>query len=189
MVCRVVLAFKKTRQTDFTHPERVFCMKWLQKIASKFEEYFCALLLSVMLFFLTTQVVSRFVFNNSNSWSEEASRYLFVWLVFIGASYAFQKNAHIRIDALMGLFPKAAQKYIKKAGTVVLILFTAFITYHGWRYTWNFYKMGQVSLGLQIKMSYVYLAIPVGFFLMTVRNIAALFWVDKEGKEECPTDY
>jgi TRAP-type C4-dicarboxylate transport system permease small subunit len=160
----------------------------MKKIANKVEEYICAGLLVLMLIFLTIQVISRFVFNRSNSWSEEAARYLFVWLVFVSASFAFQKNAHIKVDTLMNLFPRAARKYIKKAGLVVLIAFTALITYLGWQYTSEFYRIGQVSLGLQIKMAYVYLAIPVGFFLMTVRNIVILFRGNKE-KEQCQTDY
>lgn len=160
----------------------------LKKIADRFEEVFCAVLLLLMLVVLTIQVVMRFCFNNSNSWSEEMARYLFVWLVYMGASYGFKKKAHIRVDVLLKIFPEKARGVVKKIGTVILIIFTAYITYLGWIYTRDFYMMGQISLGLKIKMAYVYAAIPIGFFLMTVRNIVQLF--EKEGgEEECPQDY
>jgi TRAP-type C4-dicarboxylate transport system permease small subunit len=71
-------------------------MKKITFIKDNFEEIICGLLLGIMLLILTYQVVLRFIFNSSNAWSEELARYLFIWFIFIGASYAAQKTAHIK---------------------------------------------------------------------------------------------
>lgn len=165
-------------------------MKKFIKATDKLEEYFCCALLMVMLVILTYQVLLRFLFNSSNAWSEEVARYMFIWLVYVGSSYGFLKNAHIKIDVLMYVFPKGIRKYVKKIGLIVLICFTAFVSVIGWKYTVSFYRIGQLSMGLKIKKAYVYAAIPVGFGLMTIRNICNLFSAEGTGEEEpCQMDY
>ena len=47
-----------------------------------------------------TQFVTRYVFNNSASWTEEIARYLLIGVVFVGASIGVAKNNHIQVDLL-----------------------------------------------------------------------------------------
>ena len=70
----------------------------------------------------------RFVFHHTNSWSEELARYLFIWLVYLSASYAIYKNAHIKIDAVKNLYPKKIRKYIPILGNVIFFIYAVGIT-------------------------------------------------------------
>lgn len=62
----------------------------------------------VLLVFLNA--VMRYLFDSGITWSEELSRYSFVWIVFLGAIVAFKDGAHIIVDLLISKFPKGLKK-------------------------------------------------------------------------------
>lgn len=70
------------------------------KIFNRIEYYFLVFALAVMVAVIFTQVVMRFVFNNSLSWSEEFARYLFVWFSWMGVSAGVKDNDHLKVDIL-----------------------------------------------------------------------------------------
>ena len=57
----------------------------LRHFYGNLERYFCAFLMVLMVFCLGSQVFFRFVLNASLTWSEELSRFAFIWLVYMGA--------------------------------------------------------------------------------------------------------
>ena len=73
-------------------------LKWLD---DNIELYICVFLMSFMTLLVFVQVVMRYVFNNSLSWSEELARYTFIWLIYIGISYGCKLRKHIKIDAAL----------------------------------------------------------------------------------------
>ena len=62
--------------------------KILSLIEEKLEEYFLVISMIAMVVIIFLQVVMRYVFNNSLTWSEEIARYIFLWQIWIGVSYA-----------------------------------------------------------------------------------------------------
>ena len=60
----------------------------------------CSLIFTVILVFF--QVILRYVFSSSLSWSEELARYIFIWQIWLGTSVAQRDNSHVRIEALGG---------------------------------------------------------------------------------------
>lgn len=151
-----------------------------KKIFNNLEAIICSTLLGIMLIILTAQVISRYIFNSSISWSEELARYLFIWFIFIGMSYAALKDAHIKIDSLLVVFPKAIRRYVLYLGTIVWIIFNIIILVYSFEYTKTLFVSGQKSLGTQILIGYVYVAIPTGFALTTIRLVQTLFVKKKE---------
>lgn len=149
-------------------------MKWLKKLNENFEKNICISLLFAMLLVLTIQIILRYVFKSANSWSEELARYFFLWFIFIGASYAALEWAHIKIDGAMYLYPNRLKKYVKYLGVIVWLVYNLVIVVVCTRFAQTVYKSGQVSLGLNIKLAYVYAAIPVGYALMSLRLIQRL---------------
>lgn len=69
-------------------------------IYNNLEEYLLiiSLVCNVLLVFL--QVIMRTVFKNSLTWSEELSRYIFIWQIWLGASTALKYNEHIRVTLI-----------------------------------------------------------------------------------------
>ena len=65
-------------------------MNGLKKIThriNKLEEVFLVATLAVCVVVSFVQVIARYVFNNSISWSEEGCKYLFVWMIWMGTDF------------------------------------------------------------------------------------------------------
>ena len=67
------------------------------EILDNIERYLCNFFLGFFVILLFVQVVMRVVFHSSLTWSEESSRFAFVWFAFLGASYAARLGAHNRV--------------------------------------------------------------------------------------------
>lgn len=76
-------------------------MKVLKFIDEQFEKWFLIVSLIVMVLVTFMQIVLRW-FNAATVWAEEFSRYVMLYQVWVGASYAVHEDAHIRITALIG---------------------------------------------------------------------------------------
>ncbi len=140
-----------------------------------FEGTLCALFLLIMLAIISLQIITRVVFSISNTWSEELARYLFIWVIFIGAAGAAREGGHISVEFFISLFPDKAKKYVMKIGNAIWLLFCVVMFYFSSRYTINLYLSDQISQVLNIRMAYAYAALPIGFFLIIIRIIQREF--------------
>lgn len=140
----------------------------------KFEEYFLVSSMALSITVIFFQVVMRYVFKNSLTWSEELARYIFLWQCWIGASYAVKKGAHIRIEILANKC--VGQKRIVFEILIALIWFSFafFLAYTGMQITGFVFKSGQLSPAMRVPMGYAYASVPVGGLLMTIHLIEDL---------------
>lgn len=148
-------------------------MKVLKWLDANLEKYLCVVLMSLMTIIIFVQVVARYVFQNSLSWSEELARYIFIWLVYLGISYGCQMRKHIKIDAALGLFPKAARKYVVIVGDVLFLAFALYVAYTGFGYSLS---QTRVSSAMGIPFKYVYISTLVGFALAAIRQIQTIIY-------------
>lgn len=148
-------------------------LKWLD---DNFELYACVILMSVMTILVFVQVVMRYVFQNSLSWSEELARYIFIWLIFLGISYGCKLRKHIKIDAALLLFPKSIRKYVVILGDVLFVVFAIYLVKSGIAYTIAQAAFGKKSAALRIPFQYVYSATWVGFALAAFREIQTIIY-------------
>ncbi|MCL1829224.1 MAG: TRAP transporter small permease [Oscillospiraceae bacterium] len=146
-------------------------MKKILHILDNIEKYFSAAALAVMLVIVFWQVVFRYVFNSANSWSEELARYLHVFLVYIACGYATRMREHIKIDALIFVFPKIIRPFIVRLGEAVFLAFCIVIVVFGIRQSLSVFNMGRISSALKISMGYIYIILPVGYSLTSIRII------------------
>jgi TRAP-type C4-dicarboxylate transport system permease small subunit len=121
-------------------------------------------LMAAMAVLVFANVVSRYVFNYSIIWVEELTRYMMVWVGFIGSGLVLRYGAHIAVDAFQDLLPMRAAQVLR--AVIVLVLATAFgaMTWLGFRYV-NF-AWDQETPVLNWNFGIVYLAIPIGSALM-----------------------
>ena len=120
-------------------------------------------ILAAMAVMVFANVALRFLTDHSILWVEEVSRYLMIWLTFLGAGIVLRYGGHIGIDTLQEKMPRYAVA-IRAVIFVLLFLFFAVMVWLGARYallTW-----GQTTPVLEIPVGVVYLAMPVGFGLM-----------------------
>ena len=71
------------------------------------------------------QFITRYVFNDSASWTEEIARYLLIGVVFVGATIGVAKNAQIQVDFFYRHMPAAMGRWMSKAVDLVRIAFFA----------------------------------------------------------------
>ena len=100
----------------------------IKKFIDNFEEYFCVWSLAIMTVLVFIQVIMRYVFQNSLSWSEELARYIFLWLSWIGASYAVKERSHFRVEMFADLFKGKARKVFE-----LFVLLTCSVSACFWR--------------------------------------------------------
>ena len=83
-----------------------------------------AALLAVMVVLVFSNVVMRYAFNSGINVAEELSRWLFVWLTFLGAIVAIKEHAHLGTDMLVSRLPVLGKKACLVIGHVLMIYVT-----------------------------------------------------------------
>ncbi|WP_332446129.1 TRAP transporter small permease [Sphaerochaeta sp.] len=142
-------------------------MKILEKLWKAIDiilEYLMAVCFGVMTIAIFLQVVFRYVLKSPLSWSEELARYLFVWVSFIGGVIAARNGQHIGVELLVKKIPEKIQKGFTCFANFLtsfffLIIFVFFCK------MWPMLSMQKTS-ALLLPMSYPYLGLGIGCFLM-----------------------
>ena len=146
---------------------------------NRIESVLCRFLLATFVCLLFEQILSRELFDHSFSWIEELSTYLFVWFVFLGASYAARMAAHNRVTFQFRFLPQRAVDWIEAVADLFWIAFNVYFIYLAIDFI--FYRMNKFwkaqTLGiplpdgtsLPIQMKWIYLILPIAFTLMTIR--------------------
>lgn len=138
------------------------------------EEFFMIPLIFAMSIIIFFQVIMRYVFQNSLTWSEELARYLFVWLVYFSVSYTARREKHIRIDAAINLYPKAVRPVVELISEIIVLAFAIFIAVTGMTVFQKITHSGQISPAIGLPMQFVYAAPLVGFLLTAIRQVQCI---------------
>ena len=146
----------------------------MKKFFGHFEEYLLIGSLWVLLFMLFFQVVLRYFWGVTWNWIEEVARFLFLWMVWVGAGYAAKCRAHLRIEAFTAMMPPWLRSKAELASLVIWIVFAGFLAWTGGQLTWMLLKRNQLSPVMQIPMAWAYAAVPVGVGLMFFRLLQQL---------------
>ncbi len=126
---------------------------------------------------IVQEVVRRYVFNFSSAWGEEAARYAFIYLGWIGAAYAVKERAHIRFDVLlqrMGRRGKAGVFIVAEVATMVFACIALYWSLHTIRQLLQFEGATPV---LRINKAWFEAAVPIGFALIIFRSAQGM-WRD-----------
>lgn len=145
-------------------------MKVLKFIDEQFEKWFLIVSLIVMVLVTFIQIVLRW-FNAATVWAEEFSRYVMLYQVWVGASYAVHEDAHIRITALIGKLSGDRRRGMDLVVLTLWLLFALWLTVEGCVLVGKIAAMGQVSSAMRIPMTIPYASVPIGGALMTIRLV------------------
>lgn len=146
----------------------------MKMINDHLEEVFIIPIMFIMSILIFVQVVMRYVFDNSLTWSEELARYLFIWLVYFAVSYTARREKHIRIDAAINIYPKKLRPYVEILSEVIVLAFSIFISATAITVFQKIAWSGQVSAAIGIPMQLVYAAPLVGFVLTAIRQVQCI---------------
>ena len=145
-------------------------MKVLKFIDEQFEKWFLIVSLIVMVLVTFIQIVLRW-FNAATVWAEEFSRYVMLYQVWVGASYAVHEDAHIRITALIGKLSGGRRRGMDLVVLTLWLLCALWLTVEGCVLVGKIAAMGQVSSAMRIPMTIPYASVPIGGALMTIRLV------------------
>lgn len=146
-------------------------LRWLDR---HFEELFMAVFLCGVVVMMTVHVFCRYVMKAPLTWSEEATRYLFIWFVFTGMSYGIRNNSHIRVNIVEVFFPKAIPA-LSLIQDIVCAAFVFYLTPAALASMQALAERGQTSAGLHLPMVWVYGALMAGLVLSIIRIVQKFY--------------
>jgi TRAP-type transport system small permease protein len=137
------------------------------------------LLFSLLVIVTVVQVVSRFI-GAPLQGTDEAVRFMFIWLIFIGIAYGMREKVHIEVDFFVSRFSETIQFWLTMFNHVLMAAYTFVIIYYGIEVT---QVMGaQLAPISRIPMSYIFVAAPIGGILLMLYIILSAVETVKERK-------
>nr|WP_312578996.1 TRAP transporter small permease [Sedimentibacter sp.] len=149
-------------------------MKKLAEIYNKFEIYALVLSLVITVVVIFIQVVARYVFNSSLTWSEEFSRYLFIWQTWLGASVAFKENKHIQIEILEAKLNNKGKIILNIIADIITLGFSIFLVINGSNLVAQLIARGTRSAGIGVPLAFIYASLPVSSFIICFRLLSSI---------------
>lgn len=123
-------------------------------------------LMALMIFTVAWGVFSRFILNDTASWTTELASYTLAWITFLGSAWAIFKRTHIRFDNLIELFPNPIKILILVLFNVTMITFLGIVMYYGT--IWTQASMSNETLTLPVTQGILYMILPLACLLMII---------------------
>lgn len=142
---------------------------FLRQVDDNGERYLMLVFYCFIVFVIVVEVFRRFVLDFSSLWGEEASRFAFIYLGWVGASYGVKQRAHIRFDVMLHLLPKRFHGYLYLFGEACTLVFAGFALYWSMDTIATEIRFDSLSPALRISKVWFEAAVPLGFSMMVVR--------------------
>ena len=116
------------------------------------------------------QVLMRYLFATPNPWSEELSRFAFIWVSLLGASLAVEHRAHFGFDQVTKKLAPPARRAVERTAWAVVLAFALLLI--GTGIALMELTLGERSAALNVPIALVYAAAPVSGLLMAMHLLA-----------------
>ena len=157
------------------------------KLRLKGMEWLLICIFGTMVILVFGNVVLRYGFNYGIIFSEEVSRFLFVWMVFLGSVLMLRDNGHLGVHTLTKKLPLAGKKVCKFLSDVITLACCVVMTYGGWKIVKI--NMNNIAPVSEIPLGVVYIALlvcSVGMGALLVRSLYRLLTGQMDEQEMCP---
>lgn len=111
----------------------------------------CLVLMVILVF---GNVVLRYAFNTGITVSEEVSRFLFVWMTFLGAIVAFREHGHLGVDMVVSRLPVVGKKACLIVSQVLMLYVTWLFLQGSWQQTVINIGVRSPSAGISMGLFY-----------------------------------
>jgi C4-dicarboxylate transporter DctQ subunit len=157
------------------------------KILDRLEEWIIASLMAGATFIIFIAVLHRYLsglpipglqdwlISLNTSWAQELSTIMFVWMAKFGAAYGVRTGIHVGVDVLVN---RLSERWRSKMVVVALLagaLFTGIIGTLGASFVYRMAGTVQTSPDMELPMWIVYLALPLGSWLMCFRFLQVIW--------------
>jgi len=144
-------------------------LKGVKRVLDRSLEGLVMVVVAILVVDVLWQVFTRFILKDPSTWTEELAVFMLIWVSLLGAAVALGRGAHLGIDYFVGKLPVRA-----RLGTEIFAFFcvAAFsllvMLIGGIDLVRGTLELGQESSALRVKVGYVYLAIPISGFFLTL---------------------
>lgn len=121
-------------------------------------EWLNGLILLIMFLATVTQIVFRTILRIPASWSVELARYLFVLIVFVGATALMKDEGHLQIAVVIDRLPEGAKKIFRFVTRLLILPFVMIMTWGAYMNTTSTWDAVLPTVSW-IRIGYIYLAI------------------------------
>ncbi len=145
---------------------------WIDRLCRLFT-FLMVAALALMVLMVFGNVVLRYGFNSGITVSEELSRWLFVWMTFLGAVVALRAHGHLGTDSLVSRLPVAGKKICLGATHLIMLAMCWLMGDGAWQQT--VINAGTTSAVMEASMAWFY-ASGIVFALLAGAIIAQEFF-------------
>jgi C4-dicarboxylate transporter DctQ subunit len=163
------------------------------KILDHLEEWLIASLMAMATLLVFVAVVHRYasglpipyvqdaLIKLNTSWAQELCIFMFVWMAKFGAAYGVRIGIHVGVDVLINKMNTPWRNKFILFGLLAGAFFTAVIGTLGARFVWQMSQTDITSADLELPMWMVYMAVPLGSYLMCFRFLQVAWEFHKNG--------
>ncbi|MCI8292918.1 MAG: TRAP transporter small permease [Hespellia sp.] len=146
-------------------------LKVFDKVVCTAEEVIAAISLLAMCIVVFMAVVLRSI-GIPFSISDELSRYLMIWCIYVGVAVATREKAHVGVDVLIQMLPEKVQKVLNIAVSFITLGVIVWLFYLTASWVWSTMQ-GNIQLTPLMKVPFytVYISLPIGFGLSIIEQI------------------
>lgn len=139
------------------------------------ERVLLILLYVYIMLVITVEVFRRFVLNISSLWGLESALYMFIYLTWIGASWAVAERQHIRIDIIYSYVSERTKGILYIVGDLAMIAFALLIIQISLPLILSTLEFGTTTDALDLNLAFFQAAVPIGMALFLIRTLQVLY--------------
>jgi TRAP-type C4-dicarboxylate transport system permease small subunit len=149
--------------------------KTIKKILDRSLELLVMVVVVVLVLDVLWQVFTRFILKNPSTWTEELAVFMLIWVSLLGAAVALGRGAHLGIDYFVGKLSARIRIFTEVFVFLVVALFSfTVMILGGIELVTDTLRLEQISPAINVKVGYVYLAIPISGFFLVLYSIIGL---------------
>ena len=134
-------------------------------------DYTLVALMTGLLATVLWQIVTRYALGDPSTFTEEAARFLLIWVGLLGATRAFFDDDHVGFSTLTAKLPDKWASNATRFRKGITILFAAIVLiFGGGQLTLVTLQLGQESAALGVPMAFIYSVIPISGILIVTHT-------------------
>jgi len=153
-------------------------MRFLQivkKVLDRSLEVLVMVVMAILVLDVLWQVFTRLVLKDPSTWTEELAVFMLIWVSLLGAAVALGRGAHLGIDYFVGKLPAKVRLGTEVIAFLSVSAFSLLVmVIGGIDLVASNLELGQESPALRVKVGYVYLAVPISGFFLTLYAVIGL---------------
>ncbi|MEW4412844.1 TRAP transporter small permease [Clostridium sp. AN503] len=133
-------------------------------------EKFLIMIGSILTITVLVNVFMRYFFRSTIPWAEELSRFLFIWVTFVGVVIANDRSEHMRLDFIVHMLPEKVRKLVELLAYAISIFLLAMLVQGGIKYSMTQWDWRSSALG--VRHGLVYAIAPISLCYMMLQFLS-----------------